>query len=201
MRLILIFLILGLVLGCSNPYSVRMSADYFPLEVGNIWLFQIDGQVQNQAKIEVISFDTIYLVTVVGDEILMERREGEVNVIEKLITTYLGDVVTFGNIREPYLRLPLIEKDNWEVQFSLSTVHIGDTIHKSLHIIVDSIYITSVSVPYGNYDEVYHLRRIRIEDEDSVISYEWYAPDVGLIKKEIPADSIVWELKDFSSNE
>ncbi len=201
MKLILIFLILGLVSGCNNPYSIRMSSDYFPLEVGNKWIFQVEGQAQSQAVIEVISFDTVYLVREEGSEIFMERKEGEVNIIEELFTTYLGDIVTFGKVRETYLRLPFIENDNWEIKFSLSTVYIGDTIHKNLNIVVDSIYITSLSVPSGNYDEVYHLRRMRIEDEDSVISYEWYAPDVGLIRREIPDDSIIWELEDFTFNE
>jgi hypothetical protein len=201
MKLILIFLILGLVSGCNNPYSIRMSSDYFPLEVGNKWIFQVEGQPQSQSVIEVISFDTVYLVREEGSEIFMEHKEGEVNIIEELFTTHLGDIVTFGKVRETYLRLPFIENDNWEIKFSLSTVYIGDTIHKNLHIVVDSIYITSLSVPSGNYDEVYHLRRMKIEDEDSVISYEWYAPDVGLIRREIPAHSIIWELEDFTFNE
>jgi len=201
MKLILIFLILGLALGCNNPYSIRMSSDYFPLQVGNKWIYKVDGQAQSRAIIEVISFDTVYSVREAGSEILFERKEGEVNKIEELITTYLGDIITFGKVRETYLRLPFIENDHWEIKFSLSTVYIGDTIDKNLHIIVDSIYITSLSVPSGNYDQVYHLRRTRIEDDDSVLYYEWYAPDIGLIRKEIPADSIIWELEDFTFNE
>jgi hypothetical protein len=178
-----------------------MSSDYFPLQVGNKWIFKVEGQPQSRAVIEVISFDTVYLVREAGREIFIERKEGEVNLIEELITTYLGDIITFGKVRETYLRLPFIEDDYWEIKFSLSTVYIGDTIHKNLHIIVDSIYITSLSVPTGDYDDVYHLRRIRIEDDDSVLCYEWYAPDIGLIRKEIPADSIIWELEDYTFNE
>ena len=201
MRLILIFLILGLVSGCSNPFSIRMSADYFPLEVGYKWIYQVEGQAASKVEIEVISYDTAYLVNIQGLEIYMERREGEVNLITKLTTTYRGERILFGTVREPYLHLPFIKNDYWEMQFKLSTVHNGDTIYKSVFISVDSVDITTLSVPFGNYDEVYHLRRIHVEDEDSVTSYEWYAPNVGLIRKVIPSDSVIWELENFTSNE
>lgn len=200
-KLTLISLILGLVSGCSNPFSIRMSADYFPLEVGNKWIYKVEGEATSQAQIEVISYDTVYLVSVQGEEILYERREGEVNLLTELTMTYQGESISFGKIREPYLRLPFIKNDSWEAQFNFSTVFIGDTVYKSLFISVDSVEITTISVPFGNYDEVYRLRRMTIEDEDSTITYEWYAPNVGLIKKELPADSVIWELEDFSSNE
>lgn len=200
-KLTLISLTLGLVSGCSNPFSIRMSADYFPLEVGNKWIYKVEGEATSQAQIEVISYDTVYLVSVQGEEILYERREGEVNLLTELTTTYLGERISFGKIREPYLRLPFIKNDSWEAQFNFSTVFIGDTVYKSLFISVDSVEITTISVPFRNYDEVYRLRRMHIEDEDSTITYEWYAPNVGLIKKELPADSVILELEDFSSNE
>lgn len=197
-RLILIFLILGLGSGCSNPFSIRMSADYFPLEVGNKWIYQVEGEANPTAQIEVISYDTLYTVSIQGDEILMERREGEINLLYELATTYLGERISFGKIREPYLKLPFIKNDSWEIQFDFSSVQIGDTVYKSLFISLDSVDITTISVPFGKYGDVYRLKRIRIEDEDSLISYEWYAPSIGLIRREIPADSIIWVLEDFT---
>ncbi len=178
-----------------------MSADYFPLALGNKWTYQVKGEATSQAKIEVISYDTIYTVLMQGEEVLMDRREGEVNLLNELTTTYLGERISFGTIRESYLKLPFIKNDSWEQRFELSTIYTGDTVYKTLFISVDSIDITTLTVPSGKYNEVYCLRRMGVEDDDSTISYEWYAPNIGLVRKEIPADSVVWELEDFTLHE
>lgn len=200
-KLALTFLILVLVSGCSNPFSIRMCADYFPLQVGNKWVYNVGGEASFKAEIEVMSYDTFYTVTVGGEEMLIERRAGEVNIVYELTTTYLGEEVFFGTIHEPYLSLPFIENDNWEREFKPSTVYKGDTVRKSLFIAVDSVKITTLTVPSGKFNEVYCIRRTRIEDEDSLISYEWYAPNVGLIRKETLLDSVTWELEDFTPHE
>jgi hypothetical protein len=205
-KLILTFLILGLASGCKNSFSTRMTADYFPLKRGNEWLFDVKGDINYQIKIEVkdtiIKGDSLFLVNIGGEIFRFTRKSGIVKRVRELFTTtYDGGKVDFGTVYEPYLFLPPIEGENWEREFNFSSVYKGETLKKNFSISVDSVRHTSIVLNSENYENVYHLRRTVVEDNDSTVEYEWLAPNIGLIKKEIPADSVVWELLSFRLNE
>ena len=205
-KLILTSLILGLALGCKNSFSTRMTADYFPLKMGNEWVFDVKGDNNYQIEMEVTDVevtqgDSLFLVEVSGETYLFERESGIVNKVRELFTTYEGERVVFGTVYEPYLLLPPIEGENWEREFNFSSVHNGETLEKDFLISVDSIIHTSIVVNSENHENVYHLRRTVIEDDDSTVEYEWFAPNIGLIRKEIPDDSTIWELASFTLNE
>jgi hypothetical protein len=205
-KLILTSLILVLALGCKNSFSTRMTADYFPLKMGNEWVFDVIGDNNYQTEMEVTAVevkqgDSLFKVEVGGETYLFERESGVVNKAMELFTTYEGERVVFGTVYEPYLFLPPIEGENWEREFSFSSVHRGETLEKDFFISVDSVIHTSIVINSENYENVYRLRRTTIEDSDSTVEYEWFAPNIGLIRKEIPTDSVVWELASFKLNE
>jgi len=205
-KLVLTSLILVLVLGCKNSFSTRMTSDYFPLKRGNEWVFDVKGdnnyQITIEVKdIEVTQGDSLFLVDVGGEIYQFERKLGMVKRFRRLFTTYEGERVDFGIVYEPYLLLPPIEGENWEREFNLSSVHREQTLEKVFLISVDSVIHTSIVLNSENYENVYHLKRTVVEDGDSTVEYEWFAPNIGLIKKEVPADSVVWELLSFELNE
>ncbi len=199
-------LILVLVLGCENSFSTRMTADYFPLKTGNNWVYDVKGENNYQIEtevtgIEVIQGDSLFLVDVGGETQYFQRKPGIANRVRKLFINHDGDQVSFGIIYEPYLLLPPIEGENWEREFNFPLVHMGDSLEKIFFVSVDSVISTSITLNSENYENVYRIRRTIIEDGISLIQYEWFAPNIGLIKKEIPADSVVWELASFTVNE
>ncbi len=205
-KLALTSLILALVLGCKNSFSTRMTADYFPLKMGNKWVYDVKGENNYQIEIEVtgtdvIQGDSLFLVDIGGEIYHFERKSGTVKKIRELFTTYEGERVDFGTVYEPYLLLPPIEGENWEKEFKLSTVYREEILEKDFLISVDSVIHTSIVVNSENYENVYHLKRTIVEDRDSTVEHEWFAPNIGLIKKEVPADSVVWELLSFKLNE
>jgi len=201
-----ISLILVLVLGCENSFSARMTADYFPLKKGNKWVYDVQGDNNYQIEIEVtgienIQGDSMFSVNTGGEIKRFQRKSGKANRIRELFTTYEGDKVSFGIIYEPYLLLPPIEGENWEKEFRFHSVHNGDTIEKKFLVKIDSVKNTTIILNSENYKNVYRLRRTIIEDNDSLIQYEWFAPNIGLIKKEILSDSVLWELASFAFDE
>jgi len=203
---VLIFLILGLASGCKNSFSIRMTSDYFPLTVGSTWLFDVKGHNDYQIKMEVTGAeinrgDSLIMVKIGGEVQYFQRKTGVVNKVRELYNTYEGEKITFGTLYEPYLLLPPLEGENWEREFNFSTFHNGENIEKSIFISVDSVTKTSIVLNSENYGNVYRIKRTIIEDNDSTVEYEWFAPDVGLIKKEIPSDSLTWELVSFEINE
>jgi hypothetical protein len=202
----LIFLILVLASGCKNSFSIRMTADYFPLKTGNRWVFDVQGKNNYRIEMEVTATeimqgDSVLTVEVGGEIYHFQRKSGFVKKIRELHTTYEGEKVIFGTLYEPYLLLPPLEGENWEREFSFSSFHNGEILEKSFFISVDSVTQTSIILNSVNYENVYRIKRTIVEDNDSTVEYEWFAPDIGLIKKEIPAHSLIWELVSFELNE
>jgi hypothetical protein len=203
---VLTSLILVLASGCENSFSARMTADYFPLKEGNKWVYNVQGNNNYQIEMEVISVektdtDSLFSIDVGGEIQLFERKSGNASRKRELFTTYEGEKVTFGIIDEPYLLLPPIENEHWEKEFRFNSIYSGDTIEKVFLVTVDSVTSTSIVLNSGNYKNVYRLRRTIIEDNDSLIQYEWFAPNIGLIKKEILTDSVLWELASYAFDE
>lgn len=198
---VLIFLILVLVSGCNNPYSLRLTSDYFPLELGNEWVYILNGNSNYKTESEVIALDSLYRVEFFGEDVAFERTSGKINRVYEVFATYQGKKISFGTIHEPFLNLPFIEGEEWDREFTFSTISQGDTISKYIYIEIDSVTVTSLNLSWKNFDNVYRIFRTRIEDEDTLYQYEWYAPNIGLVKKYIPQDSTSWELESFSLND
>ena len=202
----LIFLILGLVSGCKNSFSIRMTADYFPLKIGNTWTFDVKGKNNYQIEmivtgVELMQGDSLLTVEVGGEIQNFQREAGNVKKVRELYITYEGDKVVLGTLYEPYLMLPPLEGENWEREFNFSSSHNGEILEKSFFISVDSVTQTSIILNAKNYENVYRIKRTIVEDNDSTVEYEWFAPDIGLIKKEVPTDSLIWELVTYQLNE
>lgn len=199
-------LILVLVIGCKNSFAVRMTADYFPLKVGNNWLFDVKGENNYRIRMEVKSIevkegDSLFSFDIGGEIYYFERKTGMVTKTRELFTTYEGDKVDFGTVYEPYLFLPPIQGEVWEREFSFSSIYKGEILEKTFSISVDSVTNTSITINSQNYENVYHLRRRVVEDNDTTVQHEWFAPNIGLIKKEMPYASVVWELVSYELNE
>lgn len=201
-----ILLILVLASGCENSFSTRITSNYFPLKQGNKWVYNVKGENTYKIDIEVtgietIQGDSIFLVSTGGEIKRFQRKPGAANRMRELFTTCDGEKVSFGTIYEPYLLLPPIEGENWEKEFRFSSIHHGDTIEKVFSVKIDSVINTTLVINSENYKSVYRLKRTITEDNDSLIQYEWFAPNIGLVKKEIPSDSILWELESFTFDE
>jgi hypothetical protein len=183
-----------------------MTSNYFPLKTGNTWVYDVKGENNYRTEVvvtqmEVTGGDTLFLVDVGGDMQYFQRQSAMANRVRELSATYEGDEVIFGTIYEPYILLPPIEGEDWEREFNFSLVYRGEPLEKNFSISVDSVISTSIVINSENYENVYRLKRTVVEDSDSIVEYEWFAPNIGLIKKEIPADSLVWEIVSFDFNE
>ncbi len=205
-KLVLTSLILVLALGCKNSFSTRMTANYFPLKTENSWIYDVKADNNYQIEVavtgkEITDGDSLFLMDVGGETERFQRKPGVANRVRELFTTHRGYKVIFGIVYEPYLMLPPIEGENWNKSYSFSTVHMGDSLEKMFFVSVDSVICTSIIINSEEYENVYRLRRTITEDGISLIQYEWFAPNIGLIKKEIPADSVVWELASFTVND
>jgi len=113
------------------------------------------------------------------------------------VITYRGDRIDFGVVKELYLPLPFVSGDSLKDTLMLREFYSGDTIY--LYISIDIIirYAGTLSLPYGNVRDTYHVRRKFIRNEDTTLVDEWYAPNLGLVKRKEGEE--IWVLTEFSS--
>lgn len=194
-RLVRILLILALVSGCSFSTPTRFASDYFPIGVGMNWKFQADSlekyiYVDNEE-------DSIFHMVIDGIPYDMKREfDGIYNLRDEIIT-YGGDRIDFGVVKELYLPLPFVSGDSLKDTLRFKEFFSGDTIDLYLSISITVRYAGTLSLPYGDVRDTYHVRRKFIRNEDTTLVDEWYAPNLGLVKRKEGKE--IWVLTEFSS--
>ena len=198
--------------GIHEPVSetvkilVWRSGDYYPLAVGNKWVYT--DQDENEITFEII--DTIAIQgTDVKESFVTEKRlpDSDPESPENVNYSYVGrsedgfgidqHAVGVGTNSSdtmmfvpwlPLYKFPLIPGDLWEVEYTAKLppegYFIGDGTAK-YEVIVEE----TVTVPAGTFENVFHVRETfawQFEEDklDETVSNKWLAPNVGIIKIE-----------------
>jgi len=172
-----------------------MSSDYFPFETeGNSWEFE--------------SEDGASLLLLSSGEAI--RGERECFIIERNFSPeywyrsscelaryevedydFGGETVVLVNRWVRHLELPLVEKNSWSDTLEVVKSVLGETVERRVVSYGKVEGIESVDVEAGRFHQCYRvrlerLRETRVEsvllESDTTLSYEWYAPDIGLAK-------------------
>jgi len=201
--------ILLLLCRCAgeNPLYFRLGADYCPLEEGNQWIYQLSFGETSAVKVrgkEMKGGKEAYIIEE-GAETYYWRKDGASLEEYTTIKVYLnGEEITLGGKWRPHLELPLVLGNKWDDLFEQTTYVWGETVHFRLVKKCEVVGIESLKVPKGTFENCY---KVKIYEEtslssplfltqtfDSTKSYEWYAPRVGLVKKE--EKGVIYELTD-----
>ncbi|MCX8014955.1 MAG: hypothetical protein N2748_02950 [candidate division WOR-3 bacterium] len=190
----LLLVILILTITCNNPNWLlfRAGSDYFPLKAGNWWEYSNYGQIEQVAVVgETIAFNTpcIHLLRNYGDEFWLKTE----NEIRKLYVRTVNIGGTDYEIQNAWLlqyQLPLVLGAQWSEVFTDTVLVMGDTyrIYQTISRMVTEI--CDVNVFAGTFHQCYkldYLEEVKINDSlvERYAGYEWFAPQVGLIKKVI----------------
>jgi hypothetical protein len=185
---IVLFLTAILFTSCrQSSLCFRTGADYFPLQINNSATYSTLPS-NNTIKINITGTNTIY-----GKESFTLERNGRPEYWwksnEQIERLYFYTMNIFG--REdtlaiwwlPWLKLPLSLNNSWGYSFNTSKIVLGDTIKITLN--------TTASVTEQNGDE-YKIETNFVEeklskmfgsDTTNITYYEWYKPNLGLVKK------------------
>lgn len=99
-----------------------------------------------------------------------------------------GNEFLLGKFWIPYLKLPLFLGNKWEDKLVQSTIAYGDTITVVIQVEGRVELIEKIS----SFDNCYKVQYTKIvvrksksfgEINDTTSSYEWYAPNVGIVKR------------------
>lgn len=204
-------LLLLVIAGCGNrqPLFYHLSQDYMPLgNPGTTWTYALTVGRNSAGNYSVLmDVDTVFGLrnafqveqgAQIGywyrddqefDEYLDESvfvNEGEVVVEERWWT---------------HLKLPLIKGSTWSDSYQNQVIAYGQPIYRQSTSRGQVIGTETVSVPLGTYAEAYKVQIYRATSTtsalfpakgDTVNVTEWYAPNVGLVKR-VKGDS-TWVL-------
>jgi hypothetical protein len=196
--------IIFLFFGCDlNPLVYRMGANYVPIEsIGNQWTYLLEDSTEKTVKVTGTAVVGGRSSFVVDDNFTSgfwwKGPEGVDRYV--LETRFINNqVVEIEKRWRPHLLLPLVLGNHWIDEYEKETIVFGDTICRRVVVEGKVDSILTLTVPSGTFEECYKVRMDVLEitcspfegdtcnvscDTLRAQHYEYYAPDVGLIKRE-----------------
>lgn len=182
--------------GCTmDPLVYRVASDYMPVNtVGNTWAYELSGGGEKS-------------VLVAGSDVLLGRECVRVQVNfedhywyrdDDQFDVYVNTVYLFNEefvLEERWGRrlvLPLILGNTWTEEFENTVDVYGESVKRTVTTKGEVIAIRDVSVPAGRFEQCYVVRSETVGETetpygngrvDSSFVEEYYAPEIGLIKR------------------
>jgi len=182
--------------GCSmDPLVYRIASNYMPTgTVGNTWTYELPGSRQK-------------LVTIAGSDAILGRDCIRVQVDfednywyrdEDQFDEYVRTVYLYNEehvIEERWARhlvLPLVLGNTWSEDYEQTTLVYGQPVTRRVQTEGEVRSIQNVTVPAGEFEQCYVVRLETIGETetpygdgwvDSTFVEEYYAPDVGLVRR------------------
>ena len=191
LKIFLIIFAITIVLSCNNSDWIlyRAGNDYFPLQKGYWWQYESNGVYETvEVKGDTVAYGRpcIHLLRDFDDEFWIKDND-EIRKLEFRTKNYDG---TEYPIQQAWLlqyRLPFILGNYWTESFTDTVLVLGDTYRINQTITRKITDITDLSVVAGMFIQTYkveYYETITINDSIEYYSgYEWFAPNVGLVKK------------------
>jgi len=216
--LVILMILLPALAGCTatKPRGPLVT-DYFPLEAGNSWTYQV-GSGENAMTVDVTAQPggkyqgnetTAFYYRLSGNVTQVEYYAGDWSRIEQVRTNkMIGGYATGSSGATSFLQLeedpPLLLLDlnalvppyQWQVDQKL----IADgTAALSSSTAFTAVGFETVTVPAGNFPQALHIRFTRtIKAADGtiqvVVGDRWFAPGVGLVKAVDHMGSVTMEM-------
>lgn len=193
-----------------DPLVYRIGSDYIPMDaVGNTWFYNLSSGGEKR-------------VSVAGSSIMLRRDcmrvqvdfqdgywyKGEDYFDEYVKTTYLfNEEFVLEERWARRLALPLVLGNTWTDEFENTIMVYGEPVKRSVTLDGEVVAIRDVSVPAGRFDQCYvvRLEQVGVIDTpygngsvDSAFVEEYYAPDIGLVKRVNLLTLEKEELRDYS---
>lgn len=200
--------------GCNKESNLsRLDGDYFPIpDTGSYWKY-VNSNTGDTISISIeeneVYYEGRYATAFNWNNNILYFWKDEGNVKKFLIKEkyFTGNIWRVEERWAALIKLPLINGDKWEDNYSNTINILGDPfiINSKLKVSID--FIDKVSLSIGNYSECYKINYIRetyeysniIGDTNYIETWNYYlAPGIGILKF---SDSIgEYYLIDFKLN-
>lgn len=187
-RLIVALLVLLPLLPANNLGAGELSNKYYPLKPGLTWTYSITSDKHETRKIIVTNLPAREL-----NDLTLTPRKWDMGGTDKfyLIGTDSQGVYRYGEqesekaepiLTKPkvyYIKEPVSRGTTWDINTKLG----GDEL--TINLTIESVN-EDVKVPAGAYKDCVKIKHTGGSKKDGAAvaleAYEWYAPDVGLVK-------------------
>lgn len=208
----LLFLAILLFQFCSyeNPYIARIKGDYFPItQTGNFWIYrnkdgsdkylETKGSIIKDGK-EAIIIEKNY------EETYWYKGEGYVSRYRDIEINFNGQLFTVESRWQNYVEIPIIKGNSWKDTWEDTLIFYNLPLYRTDKLNGRVEGFETVETQAGTFENCYRIRFQTSEKINSEITgdslvektyYEWYAPDVGLVKS--TEDNENWELIDYGN--
>jgi hypothetical protein len=178
-----------------DPLVYRIASNYMPVnQVGNTWTYELPGS--GESLVTIIAEDAILgrdclRVQIDFEDSYWYRDEDQFDVYVRTVYLYNEEHV----IEERWARhlvLPLVLGSKWTEEYEETTLVYGQSVTRKVLTEGKVTSIQNVTVPAGGFEQCYVVRlEIIGETEtpygngwvDSTFVEEYYAPDIGLVRR------------------
>ena len=213
-RLIAAVLVLLPLLPVNDLYGSELASRYYPLKPGLTWTYNVSSEKSGDAKIVITNLPA---KEIKGVSVTPRKWElGGVSKYHLMAMDSMG-IYRYGeqkdDLAEPVLtqpkvyslRDPVATGTTWDMPVKLGEDEL--TVNLTVESITDS-----VTVPAGTYKDCAKIKHVGASKKDgaslSLEAYEWYAPEVGLVKsivtitkldkdKKKTAEHLTYQLESF----
>ncbi|TES90758.1 MAG: hypothetical protein E3J87_09335 [Candidatus Cloacimonadota bacterium] len=213
MRRLLIFIIL-LFQFCSyeNPYIARIKGDYFPIDkMGNFWKFRNKNDSEKYLEVKgtkVIDGREAVILEENYEETYWYKGEGFLSRFRDIEINFNGELFHVEKRWQHYIEVPIVKGNFWADFWEDTLSFYNQPLYKTDNLsgIVEGF--ETIKIEAGTFKNCYRIKFHLVEEISSIITgdsisektyYEWYAPDVGLVKS--TEDDENWELIDYGNKE
>lgn len=200
--------------GCGNrqPLFYHLSQDYVPVGgSGTTWTYDLSVGGMSIGNYAVVVDTAIVVGLRNGYQVEQGARVAYWSKDAREFTDYLKETVFVNEgdvvVEErwwTHLKLPLVKGSTWSDHYENQATAYGQPIVRESNSRGQVIDLETVTVPLGTYAETYKVQLYRATSTtsplfspkgDTVNISEWYAPNVGLVKR--AKGDTLWTLTDY----
>jgi hypothetical protein len=211
-KIYLLFPLVLFLLSCrTESLFNRLGEDYLPYDnVNSSWEYRVAGEdtltVEWKVKTKAIynGREASLIESTEEDFYYSTGPDALYEFVSRTVFS-LGEDLVLEERWRPRVEKPLNLGNRWEDDFNNQVIQQGITysIESSLTGVVEEI--ETVSTPVDFFDECYRVSIVStstitfpsgITEEDVIRVQEWYAPGVGMVRREVEGGE-VWELTNY----
>jgi len=186
-------LLLLLLIGCIVTGTVgaeTQSENYFPLQVGNKWLFRVNAaDTEFQMEYNAVSKETVDGQETIKVESVVNGLTSQTEYYEVTtqgIFTILRNLTVYEfhfNPKQIFLKYPVTIGQSWNQKGNFSDP--AQKVSFQYEQQCQYIAMEEVSVPAGTFKAVKLRITLTVTDGSYVEGYRYFSPNVGLIKEDL----------------
>ena len=208
----LFLLIVFLFQFCSyeNPFTARIIGDYTNIDtIGNYWLYRSNNDLKKYVEVKkdtTLDGKNATILEVNYQKTYWHTGSGYISRYRDIEINFNGQLFQVENRWQNYIEIPIVNGNSWTDYWQDTLSFFNEPLYRTDKLSATVEGFETVKTEAGSFKNSYRIHFQIYEQVNSQITgdliiektyYEWYAPDVGLVKSTEDGDD--WELIDYGN--